>query len=201
VDVAATVLLALATVATAWSGYQASRWNGEQAATAGRVNAARIDASTASALADAQTQVDVATFTAWVDAYARDETDLAAFYRRRFRAEFAPAVTAWIATRPLQNANAPLTPFAMPQYTLAAREEAARLDERAEALAAKVRVDIQRSTNYVLAVVLFAATLFFAGMSAKLPSPRLRLAMLVMGLVVFTGALVWVATSPVSVSV
>jgi hypothetical protein len=62
-------------------------------------------------------------------------------------------------------------------------------------------VDIQRSTNYVLAVVLFAATLFFAGMSAKLPSPRLRLAMLVMGLVVFTGALVWVATSPVSVSV
>jgi hypothetical protein len=201
VDVAATVLLALATVATAWSGYQASRWNGEQAATAGRVNAARIDASTASALADAQTQVDVATFTAWVDAYARDETDLADFYQRRFRAEFAPAVDAWIATRPLKNPNAPLTPFAMPQYKLAARDEAAQLEAKAEALAAQVRVDIQRSTNYVLAVVLFAATLFFAGMSAKLPSPRLRLALLIMGLVVFTGTLIWIATSPVNVSV
>jgi hypothetical protein len=201
VDIAATVLLAVATVATAWSGYQASRWNGEQAATAGRVNAARIDASTASGLADAQTQVDVATFTQWVDSYAREETELADFYKRRFRAEFAPAVNAWIATRPLKNPDAPLTPFAMPQYRLAARDEAARLDARAEALAAQVRADIQRSTNYVLAVVLFAATLFFAGMSAKLPSPRLRLALLIMGLVVFTGALIWIATSPVSVSV
>jgi hypothetical protein len=200
-EVAATVLLAAATVATAWSGYQASRWNGEQAATAGRVNAARIDSSTASGLADAQTQVDVATFTQWVDSYAREETELADFYKRRFRAEFAPAVDAWIATRPLKNPDAPLTPFAMPQYKLAAREEAARLDARAEALAAQVRLDIQRSTNYVLAVVLFAATLFFAGMSAKLPSPRLRLALLIMGLVVFTGALIWIASSPVSVSV
>lgn len=201
VDVTATVLLALATVATAWSGYQASRWNGEQAAAAGRSNAARIESTRASSLADAQTQVDVATFTAWVDAYAREETDLAAFYRRRFRPEFAPAVTAWVATQPLKNPDAPLTPFAMPAYRLAARDEAATLQARAEEQAAQVRVDIQRSTNYVLAVVLFAATLFFAGMSAKLPSPHLRLALLVMGLVTFTGALVWIATSPVSLSV
>ena len=31
VEILATVLLAVAAVATAWSGYQASRWNGEQA--------------------------------------------------------------------------------------------------------------------------------------------------------------------------
>ncbi len=200
-DVVATVLLALATVATAWSGYQASRWNGEQAAAAGRANAARIESTGAAGRADAQTQIDVASFTAWVDAYARGEDRLAVFYRRRFRPEFAPAVDAWIATRPLRRADAPLTPFAMPQYTLAAREEAARLAARADDQSAQVRLFIQRSTNYVLAVVLFAATLFFAGMSAKLPSPRLRLALLVMGLVVFAGALVWIATSPVSVSV
>ena len=201
VDVAATVLLALATVATAWSGYQASRWNGEQAATAGKVNAARIDSTTASSLANAQTEIDVATFTQWVDAYAQGDRELADFYLRRFRAEFEPAVTAWIATRPLKNPDAPLTPFVMPQYRLAARDEAARSEAKADALAAQVRVDIQRSTNYVLAVVLFAATLFFAGMSAKLPTPRLRLALLIMGLVVFTGALVWIGTSPVSVTV
>jgi hypothetical protein len=201
VDVAGAVLMALATVATAWSGYQASRWNGEQATTAGRANATRIESTRASGLADTQTQIDVATFTQWVDAYARDEAELAAFYRRRFRAEFAPAVNAWIATRPLKNADAPLTPFAMPQYRLDAREEAAQLEVRADALSAKVRTDVQRATNYVLAVVLFAATLFFAGMSAKLPSPRIRVALLVMGTVVFTGALIWIATSPVSVSV
>jgi hypothetical protein len=201
VDIAATVLLALATVATAWSGYQASRWNGEQAANAGRVNAARIDSTKAAALADSQTGIDVATFTQWVDAYANDDTELADFYRRRFRAEFAPAVNAWIATRPLKNPDAPLTPFAMPQYQLAARAESERRDADAEVLAAQVRVDIQRATNYVLAVVLFAATLFFAGMSTKLPTPRLRLILLCVGVALFTGTLIWVATSPVSVSI
>src|SRR4051794_12836053 len=153
VDIAGAVLMAFATVATAWSGYQASRWNGEQATTAGRSNAARIESTRASSLADTQTQIDVATFTQWVDAYARHAPELAAFYRRRFRAEFAPAVTAWIATRPLRNADAPLTPFAMTEYRLAARDEAAQLEARADALAATVRVDVQRATNYVLAVV------------------------------------------------
>jgi hypothetical protein len=201
VDIAATVLLALATVATAWSGYQASRWNGEQAATAGRVNAARIDSTKAAALADAQTEIDVATFTQWVDAYAQNEAELADFYRRRFRAEFMPAVNAWIATRPLKNPDAPLTPFAMPEYQLAARAESERRNADADVLAAQVRVDIQRATNYVLAVVLFAATLFFAGMSTKLPTPPLRLFLLCVGVALFTGTLIWIATSPVSLSV
>ena len=124
VEVVATVLLAVAAVATAWSSYQASRWNGEQAKAASRTNAIRIDAARAQGLAEAQTEIDVATFTQWVDAYARDETELADFYFKRFRAEFKPAVNAWVATRPLRNPNAPLTPFAMPQYRLAADAEA-----------------------------------------------------------------------------
>ena len=49
----------------------------------------------------------------------RTQTELADFYFKRFREEFRPAVDAWVATRPLKNPNAPLTPFAMPQYKLA----------------------------------------------------------------------------------
>jgi hypothetical protein len=203
IDVAATVLLALATVATAWSGYQASRWNGEQAKAFSSANASRIESTRASGLADTQTQIDVATFTQWVDAFAREETELAEFYRRRFRAEFTPAVDAWVATRPLRNADAPLTPFAMPQYRLEARAEAERLEAAAETSAARGGNHTKRKAqpNYVLAVVLFAATLFFAGMSSKLPSRRLRLALLVIGVVVFSGTLIWIVTSPISVSV
>lgn len=201
IDVVAAVLLALATVAIAWSGYQASRWNGEQAKAGARSNALRLESTRASGLADAQTQIDVATFTAWVDAYARSETRLAEFYRRRFRSEFAPAVDAWIATRPLANRDAPLTPFAMPQYRLAARAQADELQTRADALAASARSYVQRSTNYVLAVVLFSAALFFAGMSARLPARRVRIWLLVAGAAVFIGTLAWIVVSPVSVSV
>jgi hypothetical protein len=201
VEIISTVLLAVAAVATAWSGYQATRWNGEQAKTAGKVNAARIDAASAAGLANFQTQVDVVTFTQWVDAYAREETFLADFYFKRFRAEFEPAVKAWIKTRPIRNPDAPKTPFAMPEYQLAAREESERLDAEAEVLAADVREYIQRASNYVLGVVLFSVALFFAGMSTKLTAPRLRLATLIVGCTVFLGTLAWIATSPVNVSI
>ena len=197
----ATVLLALATVATAWSGYQSSRWNGEATKAAARGNAARVESIRASDLANTQAQVDVAVFTQWVDAYAKGETELSDFYFKRFRAEFKPAVDAWIATRPRMNPNAPLTPFAMPQYTSAARDEAEKLRTEADERAAASRTYIQRATNYVLGVVLFAASLFFAGMSTKLPSSGLRLAMLSIGLVLFVVTLAWIATSPVSISV
>ena len=201
VEVGATVLLAFAAVATAWSSYQATRWNGEQAKASSSVNKTRILAARSAGLANAQQQVDVATFIQWVDAYAHDEAKLVRFYRQRFRPEFTPAFNAWIATRPIKTKGAPPTPFAMPQYRLAAREEAARLDQTEEKLAAEVRRDIQRSTNYVLGVVLFAVALFFAGMSTKLTAPGLRKTMLVVGCIIFLGAAVWIATSPVSVSV
>ena len=201
VEVVATVLLACAAVATAWSSYQASRWNGEQAKAASRTNAIRIDAARAQGLAEAQTEIDVATFIQWVDAYVRTETELADFYFKRFRKEFKPAVNAWIATRPLRNPNAPLTPFAMPQYQLAATAEADRLDAEAEVSSALVRRNIQRATNYVLAVVLFAVALFFAGMSTKLREERTRKFAVGLGCIVLVGTLIWIATSPVSVGV
>jgi hypothetical protein len=200
-ELVATVLLSVAAVATAWSGYQATRWNGEQAKAASRTNAIRIDAARAQGLAQAQTQVDVATFVQWVDAYAKHETALQDFYFKRFRVEFKPAVEAWLATKPLTNPDAPLTPFAMPQYKLAATAEAQRLDADAEVSAAQVRRNIQRASNYVLGVVLFSVALFFAGMSTKLTDLRMRRIGLTVGCVVFLGTAIWIATSPVSLSV
>jgi hypothetical protein len=201
VEVGAAVLLAVAAVATAWSSYQATRWNGEQAKTSARVNKTRIDAARVSDLANAQQQVDVETFMQWVDSFARGETELVTFYRERFRPEFKPAFNAWIATKPLKTKGAPLTPFAMPQYRLAARTEAHRLDETAEKLSAQVRRNIQRASNYVLGVVLFAVALFFAGISTKLTATGVRKVMLVIGYVIFLGAAAWIATSPVSVAI
>ena len=149
-EVVATVILALAAVATAWGGYQASRWHGEQAIAFSHANASRVESTRASNLANTQTEIDVATFSQWVDAYARHETRLADFYRRRFRREFQPAVAAWIATRPLENADAPLTPFAMPVYRLEAAARAERLTVAASAAAAEASRDIRRANDYVL---------------------------------------------------
>jgi hypothetical protein len=201
VELVATVLLSVATVATAWSAYQANRWNGEATKATSRGNAARIESTRASGVVNRQVQIDVSLFTQFIDAFARQETELAEFYRARFRDEFKPAFEAWAATKPRTNPDAPLTPFELPQYRLAANEEAETLEATADEFAADARTNIQRSANYVLAVVLFASALFFAGMSTKLGTPRLRVVLLGLGCALFLGALAWIASSPISLSV
>ena len=61
----------------------------------------------------------------------------------------------------------------MPEYQLAAREEADQLLDarRRGVLRRRCGCDIQRASNYVLTVVLYAIALFFAGMSTKLRQP------------------------------
>ena len=200
-ELAATVLLAVAAVATAWASYQSARWRGEQAKAGGASIAARVESTRAANLANRNGQVDVALFTQWVDAYVREETELADFYRRRFRDEFRPAFQAWVATRPRTNPSAPLSPFAMPEYKLAASAEADELEAKAAAFSVRVGQFIQRADNYSLAVVLFAASLFFAGISTRLRSTTPRTVVLGLGSVLFVGSVIWIATFPVSLSV
>jgi len=201
VEIFSTLLLALATVTTAWSGYQASRWSGEQAIAFSEANAARVESTRASTRAGQQVQIDLALFTQWIDAFARDEQPLVDFYENRFREEFKPAFDAWLATKPKTNPDAPLSPFDMPQYQLAQRTEADRLSTVSDEAGQRARRNNQRSDNYVLCVVLFASSLFFAGISTKLVSRYSRGAILALGYAVFAGTVIWVLTFPISFSI
>jgi hypothetical protein len=200
-ELVATVLLAVAAVATAWASYQSARWHGEQARAQSASVAARVESTRAANVANRQGEIDVALFTQWVDAYARNETELAAFYDKRFRPEFKPAFDAWVATRPRKNPSAPLSPFAMPQYKLAANATADRLEVKAAASSQRAGGFIQRADDYSLAVVLFASALFFAGISTRLRSSATRMVILGLGCALFLGSVIWIATFPVSLSV
>jgi len=201
VELLATILLAVAAVATAWSTFQSTRWRGEQTADYSKATAARIQSSEASTRAGQLTQVDIATFIQWVNASVAGDQKLADFYRRRFRAEFRPAFGAWLATHPRTNRSAPLTPFAMPQYRVAEAVKSQQLNTAAGTYADTAGTANQRSDNYVLAVVLFASSLFFAGISTKLRSLRQREVLLALGWAIFLGTAIWVATSPINFSV
>jgi hypothetical protein len=201
VEFATTMLLAAAAVATAWASYQAARWHGKQAEAQSASIAARVESTRASNTANREAEIDVEIFIQWIDAYAQGKTELANFYRRRFRDEFKPAFAAWLATKPLLNRGAPLSPFAMPQYELAAMTEADRLEAEATAASVEVKDDIQRADDYTLTVVLFATSLFFAGISTRLRDRTSRVAVLGMGYVLFLGAAIWIATFPVTVAI
>lgn len=199
VEIVTTVLLALAAVATAWATYQSAHWRSEQALAGNRSTAARVEATRVSGIANRQIEIDVETFVQWANAYARGDSKLTEFYERRFRPEFGVAADAWIATKPLVNADAPLTPFAMPEYAPAALAEAEGLQSGAEASSAQAQAHAQLADRYALCVVLFATALFFAGISTRLGRTEHRAVVLGFGCALLLIGVGWIATFPVSV--
>jgi hypothetical protein len=126
---------------------------------------------------------------------------VARFYHARFRDEFKSAFAAWLEAKPFENASAPPTPFAMPMYRLKASTEADRLETTAAAASERAKEENQRADNYMLAVVLFATSLFFAGLSSKLGTVRARTWVLGLGFIIFLGTLIWSVTLPVQLTV
>jgi len=208
------LLLALAVVLTAWAAFQSTKWSGVQANSYSMASASRIESTRASTRAGQLTVIDVDTFIAWVDAISAEErtgqpNGLASdgtytpqpgtesgFFYLRFRDEFKPAIDAWLAERPLSNPNAPRTPFATSEYSLADEERADELEQEAESFAAEAREANQNGDNYVLMTILFAAVLFFAGISSKMDAFRPRFTLLGCAVVLLTVAIVVVVSFP-----
>ena len=203
IEIVSAIVLGLAAVATAWSSYQSTRWGGVQANAYSVASAKRVESTRAATEAGQLRQIDITLFTQWLDAFAAEREELASFYRERFRDEFQPAFQAWVATRPRDNPDAPKSPFAMQEYTLAADARAETLDAEAEAFAARARQANQRSDNYVLGVVLFALALLFTGISTArfFRSQQVRLGLLGVAVIVFVGAAAWIGTFPVNFAV
>src|SRR3954466_4865564 len=183
VEIIAAILLSLATVLSAWGAYQATRWSGVQANSYASSAALRAESVRHGSIASRQIQVDVATFIAWSNAKAGDDTRLTTFYQNRFRDEFKPAFAAWL-TGPLGPSGLPVgTPFDLPEYHLAQQAVSDQNLADAEANLAQAQSANQTSDNFVLTAVLFASVLFFAGMAARFRPKWLRWLMLGVALV------------------
>jgi len=196
IELFSTLLLTLAAVLTAWASYQAAHLRSEQGLAGNRSTAARIQANRATSIANRQIQIDVATFVQWLDAKEKNDPKLAAFYLRRFRPEFKPAFQAWLASKPFTDPKAPLTPFAMPQYTPSALAESDALERKGALASTESQAFVKRADKYTLCVVMFALALFFAGFSTRVRTDGSRFAVLAVGWTILLVTLVWMATFP-----
>jgi hypothetical protein len=188
-EIIAAVLLALATIASAWCAYQASRWRSFEAERFNEANAARIQAAEAADLADQDLGIDADMFTQYIEAYSQgDQEGMLYFETFLFRDEMKVAVEAWKEADPFSNPDAPEVPFDMPEYTNRHREESEMLELEGQVKTELARQALRHADNYILLTVLFASVLFFAGICTKFKAPGLRLAVLLMGLVLFAGS-------------
>ena len=191
------VVLALATVATAWCAYQSTLWGGDEAKFRAAANSATVKASQASNAAIQQASLHAGLFVQWVAAYSEQNELLTDFLYRRFPPALKTATDAWLATRPLQNPDAPSSPFVMEAYQLAEQQEAARWEAEAAVQWAQAEDADQIADRYVLLTVIFASVLFFAGIAGKFQSRLIDLAMLILGLLVLLVGLIIALTFPI----
>jgi hypothetical protein len=196
-ELVATLLLALATVGIAWSGYQGARWNGRQAREYAQSNTAR-NLANRSATSGAQDRTqDLLNFNRWLEVTTEGDQQLADLYQRRFRPEFLPAFQAWLAEDPLNNPAAEASPLRVPQYHVAALEKADRLETAGTEHFEQGKEATENTDSYVLTTVFFATVLFFAGISMRFAWQSMRITVLVLGSLSLTWAFVLVARLPI----
>ncbi|WP_312145901.1 hypothetical protein [Brevundimonas sp.] len=173
---ASALILSVAALMTAWSSYQSSLWDGDQAAAYSQAESVRTTASRWEIQAGQAEGADVLLFTQWLDAHAKGQRGLEAFYEARFRPPYRVAHDAWVALRPLDNPDAPRTPFVMPEYRLEATREGAELEQRADALFQEGQKANRISDDFVRATVILASAMFSAGIVQVFRRRRVRLA-------------------------
>jgi hypothetical protein len=198
VEAVAAILLSIATVVTAWAAYQATRWSGEQARHYVTASALRTESVRDANRANAQILVDVDTFLGWLDAYRSDKGALAADIESRMREEFRPAFDAWLDTVPAGELPEG-TPFTRPEYVLATQQAAAKLENEASASFNAGQRANQISDNFVLAAVLLASVLFFAGLGGTFDTLRVQVFLLILAGVMLVAGIVVVLSLPQNV--
>jgi len=175
------VLLALASFAAAWSGYQAANWGGTQSTLYSQASSKRMESFQARTQGELLALVDIETFDNYVNAYAVNNAALMQFYERRFSERLAPAVTAWLATDPLNAADAPASPFDMKEYQIPEIIAAEEISREANVLFDKGTYAGEQSLQYVLNTVYLATVLFFSGIATKIKGRSGRIALIGLG--------------------
>jgi hypothetical protein len=179
IEIIEAIVLALVAVATAWSGYQAARWDGHRVELYAESNKLRVGAQELDTLAGQEGIYDITTFNSWIAAKVGSQPKLAVIFENRFRDEYRNAFTAWLRTDPFNNPKALPGPVFMPEYRSAKREEAKRLNVAAAAVFEHGTQAGNTGDRYVRITVLLATVLLIVAIGQRFRVTRVRTGLLI----------------------
>jgi hypothetical protein len=195
-EVAEAVVLATVAVATAWSGYQAAKWDALSAQYYNLASRTTVLSEEKATLAGQDRLYDITTFDAWASAKVGRRVRLAGFYQRRFRPEYATAFAAWWKLDPVNNSSAPPGPIFMAEYTNANSQESARLAEEARSDFQKGVSTRETGDKYVKVTVLLATVLLLTALSQRFEIFGPRVAVVAVAFVLLVISAYWILTLP-----
>jgi len=196
VEIMEAIVLAAVAVATAWSGYQAAKWDALSAQHYNVSSRTAIASQERAMLAGQGRLYDITTFNGWVAAKVAGNDKLSAYYERRFRPEYSAAFTAWQKLDPFTNPLAPPGPIFMAEYTNANRQESWKLGEEAQKNFERGVSMRETGDRYVKVTVLLATVLLLTALSQRFAifGPRVVVVATAFGLLVT--ATLWILTLP-----
>src|SRR4051812_41397870 len=159
IEVLAVILLGIATVGSAWCGYQASKWNGKESDAARAASDSRVEASRLFTLAVQGVTYDATMVANYAQAYQEQNTSLVTFYRTSLiRPAFLPVLDQWEAE--VRAGRAP-TNLLSDQAYLDTQYGPYRAEEaKAERNTLAAQDAGLNSDDFVLTTLLFAVALF-----------------------------------------
>ena len=175
VEIFEVALLAIVAIATAWSGLQATRWEGRQSLLDSHATSVRFKADESSTRGGQQLAADSAMFTGWLQAHAVGDTELENIFVRRFTADYRSAFDAWLTTDPFVDAQAPPGPAYMPGYHNPDVVQAKLLNEQATATLHRGVKARETADKYVRDTVLFASVLFLVAIAQRFKARGIRI--------------------------
>ena len=191
------LVMSLATIATAWCAYQAALWGGDESKFYFEASAAQLEATQYENQAMQRAAVHVSLFSQYVTALSQNDEELANFFYDRFPQELRKATDAWLATNPLENENAPASPFDMPEYRPAELDYAEAAMQLSEDKFEEANEADEYADTYVMLTVIFATVLFFSGISGKFQWQVLDAAVLIIAVVILVIGLGLLSQMPI----
>src|SRR5436190_1985813 len=184
------LLMALATLSTAWCSYQSAAFTRKSNRLMNEFNALERKAALLTIQGIQQATIHTTMFMQMLAAQQAGNEKLANFYVERFPPDARKAYDTWLAERPFENPNADPHPFVPKLYDVRGTREAAELDSRAATSLQNARNAGSVSGQYLANTVLFATVLFFASASGKFEQRRVRAVAFAFAVAVFLFAVV-----------
>jgi hypothetical protein len=198
VEIVEAVVLATVAVATAWSGYQAAKWDARSQQNYNLSSRTAIESQQRATLAGQDRLYDITTFNGWVAASVAGKDKLATYYERRFRTEYDTAFVAWQKLDPFNNSSAPPGPIFMAEYKNANQQESVRLGEDAKSYFEKGVSMRETGDRYVKVTVLLATVLLLTVLSQRFRILGPRVAVVAIALVLLIMVTYSILTFPVA---
>ena len=171
------VLLGLATVGSAWCGYQASRWNGEEAERSRLADTAQLESSRLFGRATQTIAYDATGAALYAAALVQADERLVAFYRDAIvRPEFLPTLDAW--KDQVAAGERPTNLLADQDYLDGLLEPARAQDTVAAEARMRSSEAAEHADAYILTTLFMASALFFAGVTSSFRSRVIRIVLL-----------------------